>query len=80
MATITIKNIPHNVYERLKNRASANRRSLNSEIITLIEQAVFSQPVDPEAFLKRARQLREISLPYRLSDDEFNHAKRQGRL
>jgi len=79
MPTITVKNIPEYIYKRLKNRAAANRRSLNSEIITLIEQAVTSQPVDPEAFLERARQLRDNDPPYRLSDDEFNQAKRQGR-
>jgi plasmid stability protein len=79
MASITIKNIPDSIYERLKKHAAANRRSLNSEIIHLIEQAVTSQPVDPEVILERARQLRENGPSYRLSDEEFNQAKRQGR-
>jgi hypothetical protein len=32
-STITLKNIPDEVYERLKASAEANRRSLNSEAI-----------------------------------------------
>ena len=40
MATMTIKNIPDELYEELKQRAAANRRSINNEVIVLIERAV----------------------------------------
>ena len=40
MATITVKNIPDELYERLKCVAEINRRSINSEIIVCIENAV----------------------------------------
>lgn len=39
MATLIIKNIPLEVYERLKRRAKANRRSINQEAIAVIERA-----------------------------------------
>lgn len=39
MATLTIKNIPLEVYERLKRRAKANRRSINQEAVAVIERA-----------------------------------------
>ncbi len=79
MATITVKNIPPELYERLKHSAEANRRSLNSEIIACIEQVVTSRPLDPQAFLRSARSLRESSQAYLLTDDDFNQVKRQGR-
>ena len=79
MPTITVKNIPPELYRRIKASAEANRRSLNSEIIACIEQAVASQAIDPEAFLQRARQLRERSGAYLLTDEDFNQAKQAGR-
>lgn len=78
MATLTIKNIPDELYERLKASAEANRRSINSEVIMIIEQALFAQPVDVEATLERARILRE-SLALYVTEDEINAAKNEGR-
>lgn len=43
MPSITVKNIPEDLYDLLKQRAEANRRSINSEIIVCIEQAIHSQ-------------------------------------
>jgi len=37
---ITIRNIPDELYERLKQRAAQNRRSLNSELLAVLENAV----------------------------------------
>jgi len=79
MPTITVKNIPPELYERLKQSARANRRSINSEVIVCIEQAVGCRKVDPEAMIARARTLREKTAPYQITDDEFNQAKRAGR-
>ena len=79
MATLTIKNIPDELYERLKQRAEANRRSLNSEIIICIEQAVSSQKIEPERLLASARELREKTSAYQISDTGFTHAKKAGR-
>lgn len=79
MPTITVKNIPPDLYERLKQSAAANRRSINSEIIVCIEQAVRSGRIDPEAFLARARTLREKTAHHPITDDEFIQAKSAGR-
>ncbi|MCC6166009.1 MAG: Arc family DNA-binding protein [Caldilineaceae bacterium] len=38
MATITVKNIPDDLYLALKQAAEANHRSVNREIIVRIEQ------------------------------------------
>ena len=79
MPTLTVKNIPSDLYEGLKESAAANRRSLNSEIITCIAAAVRGRKINPEALLARARQLRRKTRRHPLSDREFATAKRAGR-
>jgi plasmid stability protein len=79
MPTITVKNIPAGLYERLKLSAKAHRRSINSEILVYIERAVGRQEVDPEATIVRARTLREKTEGYRVTDEEFTQAKAAGR-
>lgn len=79
MPTITVKNIPNDLYEQLKRSAEANRRSINSEIIACIEQAVQSRQLDPEAIPARAQRLREKTAQYRVTDEDFSKMKREGR-
>ncbi len=79
MPTLTIKNIPDDLYKQLKRYAEINRRSLNSEVISCIERAVRSNKVHPEEYLERARRLRERTKRYSISDEEFNEAKVAGR-
>ncbi len=64
MPTITLKNIPDELYARLKESAADHRRSLNSEIIVRLEEAVLNSRIDPEAFLATAdARRRRLSLP-----------------
>ena len=79
MATLTLKNIPDDLYELLKEIAAANHRSINGQIIAFLEQALRSTPIDPEEFLAQARLLRELTSDYILTDEEINRAKRAGR-
>jgi antitoxin FitA len=79
VATITIKNIPDELYVRLKAHAKANRRSINSEIILCIERAVRNQQLDVDEMLASARILREKTRGYAISDDELEQAKDEGR-
>lgn len=78
MATMTIKNIPDELYEQLKRRAEANRRSINNEVIVLIERAVQYQAQDPNEVLERIRVLRE-KLDLYVTEDEITAAKHEGR-
>ena len=55
MCSITVKNVPTDVYERMKQSGKANRRSINSEIIVILEEAVKSKKTAPEDALARAR-------------------------
>ena len=46
MLTLTLKNIRAHLHAKLKERAEKNRRSLNSEILTRLEQDVSVPKVD----------------------------------
>ena len=80
MATLTIKNIPDPVYRELKRQAGRHRRSLNQEVIALLEAGSRSVSLDPEAFLAQVRQMRVMPRKGRLTDRLLNRVKRQGRL
>lgn len=79
MPTITVKNIPAEVYEKLKRAAEISHRSINSQIIACIEQAVTSQEIDPELVLANARRLRARTATHPITDREFTQAKGTGR-
>lgn len=79
MTTITIKNIPDDLYTLLKETAAANRRSVNSEIIACIERVVRPRPVATDEILERARKLRELTAGYVITDEELDEAKNAGR-
>ena len=80
MATVTVKNIPDELYERLKTVAQINRRSINSEIIVCIENAVTIRRINPDGVLENARRLRQLTFGHHINDKEFNQAKAEGRL
>jgi antitoxin FitA len=56
--TLTLKNIPDEVYERLRFSATIHRRSLNSEAIVCLELALLPMKVATAERLERARALR----------------------
>jgi antitoxin FitA len=80
MATLTIKNIPDEVYEQLKQRAARHRRSVNSEVIVCLEQVLGGKSVDPAAFLARLRALRESVSTVFVTEEDLRAAKDEGRL
>jgi len=79
MTTFTVKNIPTDIYGLLKQSATINRRSINSEIIVCIEKAVSSHRVEVTMLLARAREIRRKTRNYLLAEDEITKAKLEGR-
>jgi len=49
MPTLTIRDLPTDVLERLRRRAAEERRSLNQEAIHLLEFALRAERFSPEA-------------------------------
>ena len=77
--TLTLKNIPDTVYERLKASAELHRRSLNSEAIVCLESVLLPVRRTAEEHLVCARELR-ASLPQgKFSARDIDAAKRQRR-
>lgn len=56
--TLTLKNVPDGIYQRLKESAAAHRRSLNSEAIVCLESVLLPRRVPARERLARARALR----------------------
>ena len=78
--TLTLKNIPDAVYERLKVAAQMHRRSLNSETIACLDSVLLPTKTSPNERLARARELR-ASLPQKsFRAKDMDAAKRQGRV
>jgi antitoxin FitA len=77
--TLTIKNIPDDIYVRLKSSAESNRRSLNSEIIVRLEEVLMPARVSPKERLVRIDKLRGSLGKIRVTEQEINAFKRQGR-
>lgn len=44
MATLNVKNFPQDLYERIKQRAAADRRSIAQQVVHLLEKAVMDEP------------------------------------
>lgn len=80
MAVITVKNIPDELYKKLKNHAQKNHRSINSEVIACLENTLVSQPINPDEFLHEIRALRETINAPLLTDKILFEAKNEGRL
>ena len=79
MPTMTVKGMPIELYERLKQSAAHHRRSMNSEIIVCIERALRSRRLASEEILARVARLRSTEDYPPLTDDFLAEAKRTGR-
>ena len=76
--TLTLKNIPDAVYERLRASAGLHRRSLNSEAIVCLESVLLPSRMTTGEQLQRARELR-ASLDFRVTARDLDAFKREGR-
>ena len=80
MATITLKNIPERLYERLKYLAKLRHRSLNSEIIYNLEKSVGLAEEDPGKLRIETEAFRDkIGRKGKLTAEEIEKAIHSGR-
>ena len=80
MAVLTIRNVPDEVYGRLRAQAEASRRSINSEAIECLRFALAPRiDRDVNTLVLRARAVHErMRGPY-LTNAQITEAKRRGR-
>jgi plasmid stability protein len=79
MATLTIKNIPDTLVKRLKRRAAQHRRSLNSEVIDMLDATTRVTPIDVEEEIARVRARRPIPETVRITPEQIKAWKNAGR-
>jgi len=77
MLNLTLKNVPPELHRLLKARAETNRRSLNREILALLEAQVRSPTVDVAAEQKTLEAF-VASLP-RVDHQRVGHYRNAGR-
>jgi plasmid stability protein len=83
MPSITLKNIPEELYQRIKATAHVHKRSMNREILFSLERSLDAEPrlgVEKSALLREIDELRARTsrLPP-LTDKEIRRAKNLGR-
>lgn len=76
---LTIKDVPTGLHRKLKGRANENNRSLNWEVIDILERALDSKPVDVEQLLAEVERIHaRVNLPP-LTEGFLREAKNAGR-
>ena len=78
--TLTLKNIPDDVYSRLKLSAQTHRRSMNSEALVCLETVLLPTRLTPTERLARARELRGALPQGKFRARDIDTLKRKGRL
>lgn len=80
MSTMTIRNIPEDLVDGLKKAAKLHRRSVNQQVLVLLEEACLGkrgEVADVESELREIRELREGLQP--MTAGEIDAAKSDGR-
>ena len=81
MATLTLKNVPDEMYAALTKVAKRNRRSINGEAIVRLERSLENADLEVQVTLERIRENREKMRKKGvwLTDEFLSHAKNEGR-
>jgi plasmid stability protein len=77
--TITLKNIPDDIYVSLREAADAHHRSLNGEAIACLQRVLLPNALEPAERLSRARSLRSTLPDNAFRADDIADAISQGR-
>jgi plasmid stability protein len=62
VATLYVRDVPEKLYKRLRARARRNGRSLNAEVLELIDEAVLRELTSDEITARLAELAAEIDL------------------
>lgn len=77
--SLTLKNIPDEVYRCLKAAAETHRRSLNSEVIVCLESVLMPTRRSADERLASIRRLRAALPQHGFHADDVDAFKREGR-
>jgi plasmid stability protein len=75
---ITIRDIPDDIYQRIKRQAELHHRSINSELIVSLKRSVKAYRKNPDQVIAKAKKLKQKAKGS-LSMDEIQEAIDRGR-
>jgi plasmid stability protein len=76
--TLTIRNVPEGLHAQLKRRAEQHHRSLNSEVVHLLETILEEETLDRSEAVDRARRRREEGPTYSTEPEDLKRKMREG--
>lgn len=76
---LTIKNVPQPLHKKLKARAASNKRSLNGEVIDLLETAVELGSTNVNSLIRQIDEVHARLKVRPLTDEILKQAKNEGR-
>ncbi|MBI4410516.1 MAG: Arc family DNA-binding protein [Gemmatimonadetes bacterium] len=76
---LTLKNVPGELYERLKRSAARHGRSMNREAILCLQRALGAEPFNPEEFLAAVRAFRVRQRGLYVREPDLRGAREAGR-
>ncbi|WP_419661799.1 hypothetical protein Dvar_22320 [Desulfosarcina variabilis str. Montpellier] len=79
MPSITVKNIPQELYNKLKIVATLNHRSINNEMINCLESVLMPQRLTISEKLLRAKRIRNKIDISKIDANEIKRAIEEGR-
>ena len=79
MASLTIRNVPTELYEALTRQAKRRRRSINSEAIFQLQSVLGHREIDVETELDEIRRFREKLKDIYVTDEDIQRGKNEGR-
>ncbi len=79
MPALTIKNIPDDLYDALKNIAKQHHRSINSEVIVCLKRSLLPKRINPDERLSTIRAIRSQVTPNTITAEDIEQAINEGR-
>ena len=79
MPALTIKNIPDDVYNALKDKAKQQHRSINSEVITCLKRILLPKRISPEERLSTIRAIRSQVKSGTITVEDIDQVINEGR-
>jgi len=79
MPALTIKNIPNDLYDELKNIAKQHHRSINSEVIVCLKRSLLPRRISPDERLSTIQAIRSQIKPNTITAEDIDEAINEGR-
>jgi plasmid stability protein len=82
MPTLYVENVPEHLYDALRQRARRNRKSISSEVLSLLEENVVTaaEQRSRQQFLREAQRLRSRRSSSTRKFDPMEELQREDRL